>query len=196
METSSPESNISNAMRLYMDNGTSKYIINPSDQSTNEVGTTKVHGLLDLNKDGYYDTDVYGKEIMYGQYTGNPIDTFKPTSDTAANINNVSDTSHFTSFYAKHQANSTCYNSYSGIDTSDGKNGLAQYRPFGYMIPTDTPNGFIEYEKAICQTANDENALAEVDMTIYLEGWDHSVVDEELGYGFNLGLQFQINFVN
>ena len=196
LETSSPESHISEAMRLYMDSGTNKFVINPSDTSTNEIEATKVHGLLDLNKDGYFDQDGSGKEIVYGQFTGNPIDTFTPTSDAFANINNVSDTSHQTSFYSKHQANKLCYNSLSGIDTSDGMNGLAQYRPLGYIIPTDTPNGYTEYEKAICQTANDDNALAEVDMTIYLEGWDHSVVDEELGYGFNLGLQFQINFVS
>ena len=196
MAASSPESHVKEALRMYMDNGSSKYIINPSDLSTEEVGATKVFGLLDLNKDGYYDRDNDGKEIVYGQYTGNPNDTFVPTSDTLANINGVADTSNYTSFYGMHKKGNTCYNSFSGIDTSDGENGLAQYRPMGYMIPQDKPTGFDEYEKAICQTANDDNALAELDMTIYLEGWDHSVVDEELGYGFNLGLQFQINFVN
>ena len=193
---SSPESHIKEAMRLYMDNGTSKYIINPTDESTDPVKATKVFGLLDLNLDGRYDVDGEGKEIVYGQYTGNPIDTFTPGSDTVANINGVADTSKLTSFFAKHEGGKVCYNSLSGIDTSDGENGLAQYRPMGYMIPQDTPNGFTETEKAICQTANDDNALAELDMTIYLEGWDHSVIDEELAYGFNLGLQFQINFVN
>ena len=197
LAASSPESHIKEAIRLYMDNGSTQYLINPSDTSTNAVGATKVFGLLDLNKDGFYDTNDDGKEIVYGQYTGTPNDTFTPTADTTpANVNGVSDTTNQTSFYAKHKAEKTCFNSLSGIDTSDGINGLAQYRPMGYMIPQDKPSGFDEYDKAICQTANDDNALAELDMTIYLEGWDHTVVDEELAYGFNLGLQFQINFVN
>ncbi len=196
VEANSPNSHIREAVRMYMDNGLTKYIINPTDESVESVGATKVFGLLDLDTNGYYDQDVNGKEIVYGQYTGNPNDTFVPTSDTLDNINGVSDTTNQTSFYAKHKAGNTCYNSLSGIDTSDGLNGLAQYRPMGYMIPEDKPGGFDEYEKAICQTGNDANALAELDMTVYLEGWDHSVVDEELGYGFNLGLQFQINFVN
>ena len=196
LAASSPDSHIKEAIRLYMDNGSSQYLINPSDESTEEVGYTKVYGLLDLNKDGYYDRDNDGKEIVYGQFIGNPNDTFEPASDTLANINGVSDTTNQTSFYAKHKAGETCFNSLSGIDTSDGMNGLAQYRPMGYMVPQDKPEGFDEYEKAICQTAHDDNALAELDMTIYLEGWDHSVIDEELAYSFNLGLQFQINFVN
>ena len=193
---SSPESHVKESLRLFIDNGTQKFLINPSDDSTNETEATKVFGLLDLDKNGFYDVDGGGKEIVYGQYTGTPNDVFTPTSDTPANINGVDDTSSFTSFYAKHRANKTCFNTLSGIDTSDGENGLAQYHPMGYMIPQDKPAGFDEYEKAICKTANNADALAEVDMTIYLEGWDHSVVDEELGYGFNLGLQFQINFVN
>ena len=196
LAASSPDSHIKEAMRLYMDNGSTRYLINPSDDSTEEVGATKVYGLLDLNRDGFYDVDDHDKEIVYGQYTGNPIDTFVAPNDTSANINGVTDTSSYTSFYAMHKSGNTCYNSFSGIDTSDGMNGLAQYRPMGYMIPQDKPEGFDEYEKAICQTANDDNALAELDMTIFLEGWDHSVIDEELAYSFNLGLQFQINFVN
>ena len=196
LAASSPESHVKEALRMYLDNGSKRFIINPSDDSTNEIEATKVFGLLDLDKNGYYDQDPSGKEIVYGQYTGTPNDTFVPTVDTFDNINGVSDTTNQTCFYAKHKANKTCFNSLSDIDTSDGINGLAQYHPMGYMIPQDKPAGFDEYEKAICKTANNEDALAELDMTIYLEGWDHSVVDEELGYGFTLGLQFQINFVN
>ena len=196
LAASSPESHVKESLRMYLDNGSKRFIINPSDDSTKKTEATKVFGLLDLDKNGYYDQDPSGKEIVYGDFTGTPVHTYTPAVDTLDNINGVADESSQTTFLAKHKAGSTCYSTLSDIDTSDGMNGLAQYHPMGYMIPQDKPAGFDEYEKAICKTANNADALAEVDMTIYLEGWDHSVVDEELGYGFTLGLQFQINFVN
>ena len=119
----SAESNVANALRLYFNNGSSRFIVNPTDMSTNELGNTKVFGLLDLNKDGYYDQDGSGAEIVYGQYTGTPDDIFNPTEDTLANINGVADESNQTSFYAKHQANKICFNSLSGKTTwSIGRN--------------------------------------------------------------------------
>ena len=30
-------------------------------------------------------------------------------------------------------------------------------------------------------------------MTIFIEGWDHTVIDKAVGYSFNLGLRFEIN---
>ena len=35
--------------------------------------------------------------------------------------------------------------------------------------------------------------IGEFGVKIYLEGWDFSVVDEELTHMFNLGLTFEIN---
>ena len=38
--------------------------------------------------------------------------------------------------------------------------------------------------------------IGEFTTTIYLEGWDFNVIDEELSHQFNLGLTFEINSAN
>ena len=50
--------------------------------------------------------------------------------------------------------------------------------------------------KRIATTGNEAaNYLARVTLTIWLEGWDHSVIDEEIDHSFNLGIQFEIDSV-
>ena len=38
-----------------------------------------------------------------------------------------------------------------------------------------------------------ENFIGRVDATIWIEGWDYSVIDEEIAHAFDLGLTFEIN---
>ena len=38
--------------------------------------------------------------------------------------------------------------------------------------------------------------IGTVDLKIYLEGWDFSVVDDEISHGFTLGLQFQVDTIH
>ena len=49
----------------------------------------------------------------------------------------------------------------------------------------------------LCTTADSAGKyLAELDTIIWLEGWDHVVIDKALSHKFNLGLQFQIDLVS
>ncbi len=48
---------------------------------------------------------------------------------------------------------------------------------------------------SVCKTDAADNYLGRVNMAIYLEGWDFTVVDAEVGHLFDLGLTFEINKV-
>ena len=175
------------ALRLHVD-GESKFVLNPSSLSDTK-GSTKVAGVLNLDTDEYYDYNAYG-ELIYGDYDGTPTKTYNATaSANPVDINGVGDTTPST-FVAKHAADTDCY-----TDLSDLNPKLAQYETLKTIAPEDDGAGHLSAGTPICVTANDENAIATADMTIYLEGWDHSVVDKEINHGFNLGLTFQINRV-
>ena len=64
------------------------------------------------------------------------------------------------------------------------------------ISPSDDGSGALTGGQPVCVTASTEDHIARVDFTIYLEGWDHAVIDTEISHGFNLGLQFQINRVD
>jgi len=70
----------------------------------------------------------------------------------------------------------------------------AEYETLESIQPVDD-GGSLSGGTPICVTENTTDALAFADMTVYLEGWDHSVIDKEIGHAFDLGLQFQINRV-
>ncbi len=194
------DSQVYKGIRVYFSSSSTanKFILNPSDTG-NIDGVTTVAGCLDLNRDELYDFDDEHQEIIYGDYTGSGTNTFtqNPSSDSGLeNINGVvfdgviaKSTEHST-FYAKHGRGNTCYEDYTGLTL-----GTAQYKTLKTIAPNDV-NGRLSGGTPVCVTAEDTNALAELDAVIWLEGWDHTVIDEELSHGFNLGLQFQINLVS
>ena len=72
----------------------------------------------------------------------------------------------------------------------------ADYETLNSIKPIDDGTGVLSGGKQICTTANTVSALGEATLTIYIEGWDHHVVNEEISHKFNLGLTFQINRVD
>ena len=63
------------------------------------------------------------------------------------------------------------------------------------MRPTVNPtNGHFINGKPIAVT-DDTTKIGYSTLTIYLEGWDHSVIDQSIGYQFNLGITFEIDRV-
>lgn len=201
---STNKSDITKSLRIFTedpDNTTRRYLINPSDHG--ETGSTTVAGLLDLNHDGYYDhsaSDSYSdqKELLYGSYTyASGTDHIeygdKLTEDTGLdNFNSLEDTTHgANSFYARHRKD---------IRTITNKDnivfGQAQYYGMGSMAPSlsSTTGGF-EGGTPITSTATTGDKIARLNVTIFLEGWDHSVIDKALECQFNLGLTFEIDRV-
>ena len=198
--SSNADSLVHKAIRAHFSSSTvaSSFIINPSDEGDVD-GSTIVAGCLDLNRDAVYDCYEDGREIIYGDYTGTATNTFVQDAGSdseLANINNVvfdgviAKSTENSTFYAKHGRGKTCYTNYSGATL-----GTAQYKTLQTIAPHDV-NGKLTGGTPVCVTANDANALADLNVTIWLEGWDHTVIDEELSHSFNLGLQFQINLVS
>ncbi len=191
---------ISNALRVFVDDPNDaahdrRFLLNPS---TDDNGSTIVAGCLDLNGDGYYDyfpatagENAY-KEIVYGlgSYSGTPTYSDAQASDSA--LDDINDTSYAeaTTFYAKHKEGSKIITNYSAfMDTFDE----AEY--YGILSARPTPNGTTgEFEGGLPITITDETTkIGFTNLTIFLEGWDHSVIDQEVAYQFNLGITFEID---
>ncbi|MBQ9458150.1 MAG: hypothetical protein IJU64_06615 [Bacilli bacterium] len=189
------------ALRLHFD-GATKLILNPGVGKEALAGDTKVAGLLDLNNDGFYDYDA-SEEIVYGRYAktaahpdNNPANHLTHFgADTG--LDDVNDyyvnpgRTNASTFYGKHKEG------VDGYTTSDFASfvtpELAHYETLKSIAPTDNGAGYLTGGTPLCVTANDDAALAHLTMSVYLEGWDHAVIDDEISHQFNLGLQFQIN---
>ena len=202
-------SEISKAIRLFIDRndtiydqeGYPDYIFNPSKQ---EDGYTTVGGILDLSGDDYYDFDDDG-EILYGDYEGRGEDPDPAlarrlpasgiTDPDYDNINQTDVTDRRTTFTAKHHPNADYFPSYEGIVFK-----TAKYHGKESVFPSRLENGNFKLDdvsKSVCKTGGEaEHYLAEFTMGVYLEGWDHSVIDEEMEHYFDLGLTFEINRVS
>lgn len=167
-----------------------RYLLAPS---ATEDGETRIGGILDLNGDGYYDYDPFTQEeILYGSYsgTGTNITSFDGTDSLLSDINHTGENEPST-FLAKHRGSVTKgYVDYSGI-TFD----TASYLAPSSIFPADDGMGHYTGGKPVCVTS-EENGLGRVDFTLYLEGWDLSLIDRNLSYTFQLGFEFSINKVS
>ena len=106
------------------------------------------------------------------------------------NINGVTDTSEKSTFYAKHAPGVSYLENLTSVAPK-----VAEYYCFGKVKPDVKENG--EYYAGshglpICSTSSGSK-IGYSTFTIYIEGWDHSVVDKAAGYQFNLGLKFEID---
>ena len=193
------EGNVVNALRLFVDGSASqgkKFILNPN-KTTN--GETAVAGLLNISgSDDYYDT-VDGKEIIYGDYEGSLDTTYINVASGYQDVNgtgmNEDTATSSTTFFARHEANQNIYNYDAATFKAGIKPKVAQYVGTNALFPTDS-DGALSGGIALCKTKTDNtnaNRCAYLDLSIWLEGWDHAVIDEEIGHAFFLSLQFQIN---
>ena len=191
--------NIHEAVRIHIDNGTRKFIMKPASDATT-TGETKVGGLLDLDGDGTYDyEDGTFKEYYYGLCTGTPThatteygeDHPDPQLD---NVNGVSDISEASTFLAKHDLRSKIIDNVSELTPK-----VAAYETFGTVTPlidTDTGDYYAGATGIAITTTSSTNGIGYATFSIYIEGWDHSVIDKASGYEFNLDLKFEINRTN
>lgn len=168
-----------------------RFIVNPN-STENTLGYTNVGGLLNLSGGNqYYDyytdnEDGLQYEMIYGEYTGTPSTVTYGADTELADINATGQTTP-TTFLAKHKAGVKAYNDLSAIAPK-----RAVYETLGTVAPIDD-NGSLSGGKPFCTTEDNTAALAHVDLTIWLEGWDHTVIDQENNHFFNLDLVFQID---
>ena len=181
-----------NASNELVDN---KFIFNPS-ASASAQRYTNVAGLLNLNNDDYYDLydgsyGINGTEIVYGDYDGTLPTTTHIDSDSAiADVNGTGNTSSVTTFTAKHLGGNFVYTSLEGITPHK-----ANFKTLSDIKPTTDSNGFLTGGEVLTVTSNTTNAIADLEATVYIEGWDHSVINEEAEHKFFLGMTFEINRV-
>ena len=170
----------------------------PADRATTS-GSTNVGGLLDLDGDGTYDyNDQDGnKEYYYGQCTGTPTNAsdpygVDPESAPLVNVNGVTDTSAASTFLAKHHKVSKIINNLNEITPK-----VAEYETFGTVNPSVVNGEFVVGDTGIPITRTDgPTGVGYATFSIYIEGWDHSVIDKTAGYSFNLDLKFEINRID
>ena len=175
------------ALRVFFD-GTNKFIYKPN---ATVAGETKLAGLLDLSGDGYYDAND-DKEIIYGDYDGTPAmthtDVTSPKNVNENGTDNGEDDPR-TTFFAKHRADTDIYTNYA--DTLDAH--VAEYLSINEVKPDDAGGGSLDETTGIALCNTGSIGIAELDLTIWIEGWDHSVIDNQKNHRFYLGLEFKIN---
>lgn len=195
---------VKDALRIHVKNQTEKTIADEERQfilhpTAEEDGSTPVAGLLDLNKDGFYD---YGDqkinnvtksvEYIYGGHTiKNDRQPARFETTTFENINNVAGATSMeqsSTFVAQHHEGVYGYSGYTDIDRK-----VAKYYSFNDIKPHENNSNFSD-GVPIAYTSSD-TGVGLCTLTVWLEGWDHAIIDKNIGAKFNLGLQFEINRV-
>lgn len=196
----STDGQIYKAIRVYVDRDNTIYpdgdfIFNPS---ATQAGRTRVGGLLHLTDHGYYDFDNNG-EILYGEYDQAALNDISTDGyegeDVLHDVNGTGNETKATTFTAKHYPHIKYYSS-----LNDNLFGHAEYKSLSDIAPARDEHDYISnadenHPTSVCKTDPNNHNLARVDMTVWLEGWDFSVIDEEQKHKFDLGLTFEISRV-
>ncbi len=208
LQGNTEDNEIHNSIRLFIDrtNG-DKYILNPS-SSTN--GRDRVAGVLNLTGGGPgngvfdYDNDpsspTYMQEYLYGDYVwkegknrGNSLSEPLGQTSGLVDINGTGNSTVETTFTSRHHKDVKYF---SDLDSCINPR-YAEYLGTQTVYPQKNAQGELESNYAVCKTGNAANHYFGLfNMIIYLEGWDHSVVDSQLQNKFYLGLTFEINIVS
>lgn len=155
------------ALRVFMQNEINNFIYNPSSV---EDGSTTVGGVLNLNNDIYIDYKD-GKEFVYGEYESIVYSNQVYSGTNTVNANNV------TTFNANHK---------NGVYTVDMEKSV--FKTANYL----GTESVISQNKVLAIT-DEESGLAKLNLTIYLEGWDDAVIDQNIGTMFSLNLNFGVD---
>lgn len=156
------ETDVGEAFRVAVEDphtNNSSFIMSPS--RLNDV-TIDVAGILNLNKDGYYDYQD-GYECIYGEYESK---NFLPY---VYDGNKEYEEEETTTFTANHYKN---------------------IQGFSYVAKTATYLGTdtVLMNKPLATIQS--NGVGRCNIAIYLEGWDRTCVDSVVGSNYNLNLTF------
>ena len=178
---------LANAVRCKVDypskgNTQSNFIFDPN--AADDVDLP-VGGLLNLNFDRFYDS-YGGKEIGYGEWEDDQI----VYSNTKVSVDEGIHYDECSTFYANHPVGSY------PIDFTQSHPCTCETKAKTYAVdPTYTAG------KGITKT-DTYNHYAYVDLSIYLEGWDSNIVNNNdgtdngnstVGHTFSVELEFSIN---
>ena len=193
-------SEVYKAIRVFVDRDSRNYngdfILNPG---TSLRGETRVGGLLNLSRDDYYDYDANG-EIIFGEYDPAALNLISDSPYEGANVvhdvNGVGNTTPST-FVAKHHPNTEYYSNFYSA-ANNALFGHAEYESISSIAPARDEQDYLSNvdplnPTSVCKTRADDHHLGRVNLTVYLEGWDFSVIDKEISHGFDLGLTFEMS---
>ena len=198
--STNPASEVYKAIRVFVDrdsrNYDSDFILNPS---ATQKGKTRVGGVLNRQRDDYFDYDGNG-EILYGEYDNAALDLISASGYSGASVvddvNGTGKTEPST-FVAKHNPGAKYYTNLSSQE-NDALFKHADYESISSIAPArDSYDRLTNVDplnpSSVCKTRADDNHLARVNVVVYLEGWDFSVVDKERSHSFDLGLTFEMS---
>jgi len=161
---------IQNATRVYFSSNSFVGLLNPNSIID---GATAVGGILDLNSDGYFDyntsTDNFGnviqEEFVYGNYG---------SVNYAANETTGTGQKTFTG---------SCFNAFhkDGVHAATFTASSASYLGTSSMVDNQT----------VLTSINANTSVADLTMTLYVEGWDSSSSDTTNGQRFSLVMNFE-----
>ncbi len=195
--------NAEQSIRLFVNNDHEQFIVKPTDNGIS-AGTTTVGGFLNLDgSDDVYDYDrTTGKEFVYGEY-----DTTGGFEPTYASVDKYEDDALFdenelynennleaifttgpSTFYAKHKKD--CH-PITNLNELKSRFKTVGHETAVTIAPTISQSGYTG-GKPIAYT-DSASSIGYSNITIYAEGWDHSLTDEIIGVQFNLGLTFETN---
>ena len=206
LEGSVAGNEIHNSVRMYIERSNGdNYIFNPSSSSN---GRDKVAGVLNLTGGSigsqYYDYDnnpsspTYMCEYLYGEYDwkegknwDNSLSNPLEQSSNLIDVNGTGNEDVETTFTSRHYRGVRYFADLDCIEPH-----YAEYLGTDTVFPQKNAQGDFESDYAVCTTGNAAaHYLGLFNMKVYLEGWDHSVVDSQLQNKFYLGLTFEINIV-
>ena len=173
--------NVVNACRVSFFSEDGYYIYEPNALTGS---TTVFGGILDANRDGYFDFNESGKEVVYGEYDNDAIVVYDPAESEDSTIIGTE-----TCFNSKHKAGIQRFNK----EKSEAA-GLSFKKETTYTIEElGLGEGQGSFDSStmtpLAKLRSGESKRLVV--TIYLEGWDLDVV-ESIGNGsFNLNLGFK-----
>lgn len=167
LNVTNSSSHIHESIRIHTDNHIENiHMINPS---SSDDGSTNVGGTLDLNGDGYYDSTYVGTdryEFIYGQLKESPQYNDFPEVDDTPIFDDTFHSGHKSGVYAV-----------KAIDPEVAEyEGMYEFRNKRKFVTTTNPH---------------TNNLAFLDLSIFVEGWDLSVIDSEIGIPFSMELKFE-----
>lgn len=175
---------VAEGVRVHFKSENTQFILRPSSV---DPGYTAVGGLLDYGDDGYYDYEVEtNKEILFGDCIGTPTYTYLLEDSENVDINNTGKEEPYI-FYGKHQGGVNCIENYDGVDI-----GKQQYETLK-SVKADIDPETSQYTggRPVCITG--DNCIGYTELSIWIEGWDLSVVNAVYALEFSLGLMFEIN---
>jgi len=181
--------NVQKGLRVHFDDGTNGFIYNPSQKT--DSGSTTIGGLLDMDGDDYYEYDYDGYEKIYGDLvSGTPTYEYQVEDSDYDDVNKTGETEN-TCFYAKHKGGTWKVNNFDSLVFDK-----AEYYSQQDVIPEYDPGTSLYSEgMPVCVTEDNEEAIGKVTMTVWLEGWDHVVVDRIIDLSFDLNLVFEVNHI-